>query len=61
MASAPGGRGAAVEWVKNVTETVMLESALTIRALTARAVAAPLARPLRTASGDIPVSRSSCC
>ena len=34
----------------------MLESALTIRALTARAVAAPLARPLRTASGDIPVS-----
>ena len=34
----------------------MLESGLTIRALTARAVAAPLARPLRTASGDIPVS-----
>ncbi len=34
----------------------MLESALTIRALTARAVAAPLARPLRTASGDVPVS-----
>ncbi len=34
----------------------MLESALTIRAVTARAVAAPLARPLRTASGDIPVS-----
>ena len=34
----------------------MLESALTIRALTARAVAAPLARLLRTASGDVPVS-----
>jgi len=34
----------------------MVESALTIRGLTARAVAAPLARPLRTASGDIPVS-----
>ncbi len=34
----------------------MPESALTIRKLTARAVAAPLARPLRTASGDIPVS-----
>ena len=34
----------------------MSESALTIRSLTARAVAAPLARPLRTASGDVPVS-----
>ena len=31
----------------------MSESALTIRALTARAVAAPLSRPLRTASGSI--------
>ena len=34
----------------------MSESTLTIRSLTARAVAAPLARPLRTASGDVPVS-----
>ena len=34
----------------------MSESELTIRSLTARAVAAPLARPLRTASGDVPVS-----
>ena len=34
----------------------MPNAALTIRSLTARAVAAPLARPLRTASGDIPVS-----
>ena len=34
----------------------MSKPALTIRSLTARAVAAPLARPLRTASGDIPVS-----
>ncbi len=34
----------------------MSDPALTIRSLTARAVAAPLARPLRTASGDIPVS-----
>lgn len=34
----------------------MSATALTIRALTARAVAAPLARPLRTASGDVPVS-----
>lgn len=34
----------------------MSESALTIRSLTARAVAAPLARPLRTASGEVPVS-----
>ena len=34
----------------------MSESDLTIRSLTARAVAAPLARPLRTASGDVPVS-----
>ena len=34
----------------------MSASALTIRSLTARAVAAPLARPLRTASGDVPVS-----
>ena len=37
-------------------ETATFDSALTIRALTARAVAAPLARPLRTASGEIPVS-----
>ena len=29
---------------------------LTIRGLTARAVAAPLARPLRTASEDVPIS-----
>ena len=34
----------------------MSESEYTIRSLTARAVAAPLARPLRTASGDVPVS-----
>ena len=34
----------------------MSDPALTVRSLTARAVAAPLARPLRTASGDIPVS-----
>ena len=34
----------------------MQQSDLTIRSLTARAVAAPLARPLRTASGDVPVS-----
>ena len=34
----------------------MSKSALTIRSLAARAVAAPLARPLRTASGDVPVS-----
>ena len=34
----------------------MSDPTLTIRSLTARAVAAPLARPLRTASGDIPVS-----
>ena len=34
----------------------MSKPALTIRSLAARAVAAPLARPLRTASGDIPVS-----
>ena len=34
----------------------MPESALTVRSLAARAVAAPLARPLRTASGDVPVS-----
>lgn len=34
----------------------MSEPPLTIHSLTARAVAAPLARPLRTASGDIPVS-----
>ena len=34
----------------------MSESTLTIRSLTARAVAAPLVRPLRTASGDVPVS-----
>ena len=34
----------------------MSKSDLTIRSLTARAVAAPLARPLRTASGDVPVS-----
>ncbi len=34
----------------------MSSPALTIRSLTVRAVAAPLARPLRTASGDIPVS-----
>ena len=38
------------------TATVTQESLLTIRGLTARAVAAPLARPLRTASGDVPVS-----
>ena len=34
----------------------MSNSPLTIRSLAARAVAAPLARPLRTASGDVPVS-----
>ena len=34
----------------------MSSPALTIRSLAARAVAAPLARPLRTASGDVPVS-----
>ena len=34
----------------------MSESELTIRSLGARAVAAPLARPLRTASGNVPVS-----
>ena len=34
----------------------MSRSELTIRSLTARPVAAPLARPLRTASGDVPVS-----
>ena len=34
----------------------MSDCELTIRSLTARAVAAPLARPLRTASGDVPVS-----
>ena len=34
----------------------MSKSELTIRSLAARAVAAPLARPLRTASGDVPVS-----
>ncbi len=34
----------------------MSESTLTIRSLAARAVAAPLARPLRTASGEVPVS-----
>ncbi|MXZ70019.1 MAG: mandelate racemase [Acidobacteria bacterium] len=38
------------------TATATRESLLTIRGLTARAVAAPLARPLRTASGDVPVS-----
>ena len=38
------------------TATATQESLLTIRGLTARAVAAPLARPLRTASGDVPVS-----
>ena len=37
-------------------DTVALESLLTIRSVTARAVTAPLARPLRTASGDVPVS-----
>jgi len=34
----------------------MTESALTIRSVTARAVVAPLARPLRTASGEIPAA-----
>jgi mandelate racemase len=34
----------------------MLEPVLTIRSLTARAVIAPLARPLRTASGEIPAA-----
>ncbi|WP_119303020.1 enolase C-terminal domain-like protein [Dongia deserti] len=34
----------------------MPENSLTIRSLTARAVVAPLARPLRTASGEIPAS-----
>ena len=34
----------------------MSDSELTIRSLTARPVAAPLARPLRTASGEVPVS-----
>ena len=34
----------------------MSERALTIRSLKARPVVAPLARPLRTASGTIPVS-----
>src|SRR5262245_7114902 len=37
-------------------EATMPESPLTIRSLTARAVVAPLARPLRTASGEIPAS-----
>src|SRR5688500_7132926 len=36
-------------------EAIMAE-ALTIRSLTARAVVAPLARPLRTASGEIPAA-----
>jgi len=34
----------------------MAETKLTIRSLTARAVVAPLARPLRTASGEIPAA-----
>src|SRR4029450_8664719 len=34
----------------------MTEPTLTIRSLTARAVIAPLARPLRTASGEIPAA-----
>ena len=34
----------------------MSDPTLTVGSLTARAVAAPLARPLRTASGDVPVS-----
>ena len=34
----------------------MPEADLTIRSLTARCVAAPLSRPLRTASGSIPNS-----
>lgn len=34
----------------------MTEAALTIRSLTARAVIAPLTRPLRTASGEIPAA-----
>ena len=34
----------------------MADSPLTIRSLTARAVIAPLARPLRTASGEIPAA-----
>lgn len=34
----------------------MPESTLTIRSVTARAVVAPLARPLRTASGEIPAA-----
>jgi mandelate racemase len=34
----------------------MTQSALTIKSLTARAVTAPLARPLRTASGEIPAA-----
>jgi len=34
----------------------MAEANLTIRSLTARAVVAPLARPLRTASGEIPAA-----
>lgn len=34
----------------------MPDPALTIRSLTARAVVAPLARPLRTASGEIPAA-----
>jgi mandelate racemase len=34
----------------------MPEPALTIRSVTARAVVAPLARPLRTASGEIPAA-----
>ena len=36
----------------------MSEADLTIRSLTARCVAAPLPRPLRTASGSIPASRA---
>ncbi|HEY1383463.1 MAG TPA: hypothetical protein VGF43_07595, partial [Dongiaceae bacterium] len=34
----------------------MSETSLTIRSLTARAAVVPLARPLRTASGEIPAA-----